>query len=409
MKKILVLLTVLTIRANCQDSAVYLRTGDQAPFFIVNVQDNGIRSFTMPYMRRIVLLHFWSTESFTSRMQNKYLKRVTQKYRNQVYRNADGFDVIAIAVQSDKSSWKQVIEDDSLNLFIHGIALKGIEDATCKKYGIRAVPTDILVDATGKVIAIDPRAADIENILDEQKNNQPLRKDIRGILAQSSNSAEVLKYGRVFLLNDYGDTVARTITTDDGVFTFNNVKLNHELVVKVDNKIDINTTDPIALYGPNGTFMLDGRTKDEGFVFNMPTRLSNKLIVPDSSQPSADMPTEIDVIKNLTFNEDGTALTPRDEKELLPVLSLLQKNKLLNVEITAHTDARLDKEKALDLTAVQANTVKDFFEKKGVPVSRIQAVAKGNSELRKLCEGTVECREEDHRINRRVELLVYRN
>jgi outer membrane protein OmpA-like peptidoglycan-associated protein len=409
MKKVLVLLTILTIRAQSQDSTVYLHVGDQAPFFIVNIQDNGIRSFTMPYMRRIVLLHFWSTESFTSRMQNKYLKRVTRKYRNQVYRDADGFDVIAIAVQDDKNTWKQVIEEDSLNLFIHGIALKGIEDATCKKYGILAVPTNILVDASGKVIAIDPRIADIENILDEQKNNQPLRKDIHGILAQSSNSADVLKYGKVFLLNYYGDTIARTTTNEKGVFTFHNVKLNQELVVKVDNKIDINTTDPIALYDPNNTFMVDGRTKDEGFVFIMPARLSNKLIVADTSQHSADMPDEIDVIKNLTFNEDGTALTPKDEKELLSVLSLLQKNQLLNVEITAHTDARLDQEKALDLTAVQANTVKDFFEKKGIPASRIQAVAKGNSELRKLCEGTVECREEDHRLNRRVELLVYKN
>ena len=38
---------------------------------------------------------------------------------------------------------------------------------------------------------------------------------------------------------------------------------------------------------------------------------------------------------------------------------------------------------------------KSYFLKKGIPASRIKAVSKGNMELRKICEGTIDCREEE--------------
>ncbi len=63
---------------------------------------------------------------------------------------------------------------------------------------------------------------------------------------------------------------------------------------------------------------------------------------------------------------------------------------------------------ALDLTTKQAATVKNYLIKKGINQSRIKTEAKGRKEPRKECHADSDCKEEDHKMNRRVEFLVYK-
>jgi outer membrane protein OmpA-like peptidoglycan-associated protein/thiol-disulfide isomerase/thioredoxin len=408
MYRFLVLLIFLFSKSFSQGDSLAVKVGSKAPSFILNLQENSIQSFTMPHMKRIVLLNFWSTNIKKCRQVNKHLNRLADRYKNTVYKNADGFEIIAIAVQTDRNTWSEAIKNDTLTNFTHGIALRGYNDDICRKYGVRHVPTQILIDESGIILAIDPRIMDIENILDDRKNFQPIRKDVIGTLAQSSDRNEPLKFARLYLLNYYGDSLEKTITSAKGGFIFSNVKLNQDFVLKLDNKIDINTTDPIALYTPTGEFLMDGRTKDKGFVFFISPRNSNKLIETDSNSTTNTLG-QIDVIKHLTFFTDGKGLVPNDEKQLSGIISMLLKNRALKVELITHTDARTDKDYAMELTTNQANTIKNYFIKKGVAESRINAIPRGNSELRKICEGMTDCREEDHRLNRRVEFLLYKD
>jgi outer membrane protein OmpA-like peptidoglycan-associated protein len=405
---LILFISIFSIAFSQKDSLL-LKPGTHAPSFILNLQENTIQSFTMPYMRRIVLLHFWSSNVKKSRVINKYLNRLAERYKNSQYRSADGFEIISIAVQTDKNAWKETIINDTLTNFTHGIAIRGYSDEVCRKYGVTSLPTDLLIDDYGMIIAVNPKMTEIETILDERKNIQPVKKDIVGTLAQSSNKNEVIKFIKLYLFNYYGDSIAKTITTAKGGFMFSDVKLNQDFILKVDNKIDITTSDPIALYSPNGDFLMDGRTKDKGFTFYISARYINKLTEGDSLNPTTNSLGQIDVVKHLTFYTNGAGLTPKDELELNSVITLLQKNKASNVEITTHTDARMDAAYAMELTGNQANAIKSYFLKKGIASSRIKAIAKGNSELRKICEGTIDCREEDHKINRRVEFLIYKN
>jgi outer membrane protein OmpA-like peptidoglycan-associated protein len=399
----------LFIKIQSQSDSLLLKPGTRAPSFILNLHENTIQSFTMPYMRRIVLLHFWSTSVKKSRTLNKYLSRLAERYKNAQYRSADGFEIVAIAVQTDKKAWKEAIINDTLTQFTHGIALRGYGDEICRKYGVSSLPTDILIDDYGMVLAVNPKMTDIETILDERKNIQPIKKDIVGTLAQSSNKSEQIKFIKLYLFNYYGDSIAKTITTAKGEFIFSDIKLNQDFILKVDNKIDIITSDPIALYAPNGEFLMDGRTKDQGFTFYISARYSNKLTEGDSLNPTTNSLGQIDVIKHLTFYTNGMGLTPKDEQELNPIIAMLQKDRSTNVELITHTDARMDATYAMELTTNQANAIKNYFLKKGVAAGRIKAIAKGNSELRKICEGTIDCREDDHKLNRRVEFLIYKN
>lgn len=407
--KITILFIIFFMGVFSQTDSLLIKPGKPAPSFILNVQANTIQSFTMPYMRKIVLLHFWSSNVKKSRAVNRYLNRLSERYKNAQYRNADGFEILSVAVQTDKNAWKEAITLDTLVNFTHGIAIRGYNDEVCKKYGVTSLPTDILVDDQGLVIAVNPTMTELENILDDRKNIQPVKKDIVGTLAQSSNKNDVAKFIRLYLFNYYGDSVAKTITTAKGGFVFGDMKLNQDFILKIDNKSDITTSDPIALYAPNGDFIMDGRTKDNGFVFYISARNSNKLTEGDSLNPTTNSLGQLDIIKHLTFFTNGMGLTPRDEQDLNSIVSLVMKDKSNQVEFVTHTDARMDAAYAMELTSNQADAIKKYFLKKGIPAGRIRAVSKGNSELRKMCGGGIDCREDDHRINRRVEFLIYKN
>ncbi|TAF64336.1 MAG: hypothetical protein EAZ58_11310, partial [Flavobacterium sp.] len=54
-----------------------------------------------------------------AKANNKFLNRICGRYKNAMYRSAEGFEVIAVAVQSDKKAWNEAITNDSLNNFIN--------------------------------------------------------------------------------------------------------------------------------------------------------------------------------------------------------------------------------------------------------------------------------------------------
>jgi outer membrane protein OmpA-like peptidoglycan-associated protein len=408
-KKIFILIALLFGKLFSQTEPVLLKVGDKAPAFILNLHGNSIQSFIMPHLNQIVILHFWSSENYTSRNYGKQLNHLAQRYKKADYKNASGLEVIAIAVQNNKYSWNDVIKSDSLTNFTHGIAQRGYSEDICKKYGIISLPTDMVIDESGAIIAIDPKITTVEDLLDERKNFQPVKKDVVGALAQSSNKAEFLKFSKLYLFNAYGDSIAYTTTNYKGEFSFSNIKLNQDFVLKVDNQMDIITSDPVALYSNSGEMLLEGKTNAGGFIFYIPARLSYKLTEPDHVNTSTNSIGHISVVKNLVFTNEGEGLTAKDEQALNAIIHILQKNYSLALEFSTHTDASPNESIAMAVTSRQANTIKNYLISKGITSSRIRAVSKGNTEPIKPCKTLTDCSDEDHKQNCRVEFLVFKN
>lgn len=409
MKKIIILLFSISINLCVGQNYPILQVGDKAPDFILTIGDNTIQSFLMPYMKRITLIHFWSPKDSQAKHQNNNIKRLYQRYHNATYTNAEGFEVISIAVETSFNEWKSMVLSDSLDIFGYGMAARGYDDEVCMKYHVTTTPKDYLVDETGKIAAIDPRITDVETILDNRRNFHSVKNEVVGFLAQSSNKKEVLKFSKLYLFNYYGDSIYKSQTDGAGKFHLHDIKLNQAFVLKVDNQSNFVTSDPIALYSEEGEFIMDGITENGGFVFNISPRLSNKLCFKDTAHFKNSEIGQIDVVKSLMFTENGMGLTPKDIKDINPILSNLQKNNYLKVEFTTHTDTKVDGPRALDITTHQVNAIKSYLEKKGIDSNRISGVAMGNSEPRKKCEGTEGCSESDHKLNRRVEFIMFKD
>lgn len=409
MKKLLFIVFIFVF-ATCiaQNNTFTVRPGDKAPGFVLN-QQNSLQSFTMPYLNSVVMLHFWSTSVPQSKAKNRSLNRLAKRYKSAIYKNVDGFDLIAIAVQNDKKAWIEDVKNDSLNNFINGIAQKGFADDVCKKYGVTSLPADVLIDENGYVIAINPKITTVEDMLDEKKNFLPIKKDIEGTIAHTSNRDEIIKYGKLYLFDSYYDSIATTLINANGAFSFYDIKLNQDFILKTDNQSDIVTTDPLAVYNSLGQLIAEAKTMANGFVFYIPSNMSYKLTEDNAENALNGTITQITVTKNLTFGANGVGLTPKDEHELQPILSMLQKNKDLLVELSTHTDSKSNDKAALDLTAKQAKSVKDYFIQKGIAVTRIKTTAKGKSQPRKVCKTNTDCSDTEHKQNRRVEFLVSKN
>ncbi len=409
MRKIVIIFFILFFAGlKAQNEFTILKPGDKAPGFVVN-QQNAQQSFNMPYLNSAVLLHFWSTSVPESKKKNRALNRMAGRYKSAIYKTADGFELVGIAVQSDKKAWAEDIQNDSLNNFNNCIAQKGFNDDVCKKYGITSLPADVLIDEKGYVIALNPKITLIEDLLDEKKNFVPLKKDIKGTIGHSSSKDDFIKYGKLYLFDAYYDSISSTIINAEGIFSFYDIKLNQDFILKTHNQINIVTTDPLAVYNDLGENICEGKTTSDGFVFYIPSNKSYKLTEDNVEMALNGTVSQINVVKNLIFANNGGALTPKDEQELQPLLNMLKKNKNLVIDLTAHTDSKPDARSAMDLTTKQAKTVKDFFIKKGIDASRINTFSKGKSEPRKVCKAHTDCLDTDHKQNRRIEFVVSKN
>ncbi|MFO7802152.1 MAG: outer membrane beta-barrel domain-containing protein [Desulfovermiculus sp.] len=105
------------------------------------------------------------------------------------------------------------------------------------------------------------------------------------------------------------------------------------------------------------------------------------------------------VVENLQFETDKAEIRERFQEYLEQVVTVLEKNPEMNVEIRGHTDARGTEEYNQRLSERRATAVKDFLVKQGISESRLSC--KGFGEADPIASNDTK---QGRRKNRRVEL-----
>lgn len=113
----------------------------------------------------------------------------------------------------------------------------------------------------------------------------------------------------------------------------------------------------------------------------------------------------VSILRNIYFDFDKATFKTEAYPELNKLLTMMQQNSSLNVEIGGHTDGYGTKEVNMRLSKRRAEAVKDYLVKKGIDARRITAVGYGKS--RPLASNDDE--EEGRELNRRVEFKVLKN
>jgi outer membrane protein OmpA-like peptidoglycan-associated protein len=109
----------------------------------------------------------------------------------------------------------------------------------------------------------------------------------------------------------------------------------------------------------------------------------------------------------MTFALNEAAVSEETKAVLDQNVTVLKSNDGLKVVIIGHADCRGSAAYNRSLSLKRAKTVQEYFVQKGVDAKQIKAVkGKGEEELVNNCSDGVECSEEEHAQNRRVQIEV---
>ena len=151
-------------KSNVRDEQkIGLDIGDIAPE--INMPDiNGDFVALSSLRGKVVLIYFWSTSNDSRKKQNPDIMAIYQKYKDVNFAIGNGFSVYAVSYDSDKNIWTNTIEKENL-AWINVCDMESMYSKVFKKYCILSLPSNVLIDKNGKIIAKNLRVKQLSATL----------------------------------------------------------------------------------------------------------------------------------------------------------------------------------------------------------------------------------------------------
>jgi thiol-disulfide isomerase/thioredoxin len=117
-----------------------------------------------------VLIDFWGSWCGPCRVANKRLVQLYQQYKTASFAEAKGFTILSVGIETNKEAWLAAIKKDGLEWPYHVSSLRRLQDPAALLYGIREIPSTILVNPQGNIMGVN---------LDYNQINAQLSKSLK--------------------------------------------------------------------------------------------------------------------------------------------------------------------------------------------------------------------------------------
>ena len=112
---------------------------------------------------KYVLVDFWASWCGDCRRENPSVVETYQKFHDK------GFDIFAVSLDKEKDAWLQAIEKDNLT-WTHVSELQGWKGVVSNEFCVTAIPSNLLINPEGKIIARNIFGNELQRVVDERLN-----------------------------------------------------------------------------------------------------------------------------------------------------------------------------------------------------------------------------------------------
>ena len=141
------------------DKQKSLTIGARVPYFI-NRNAKGESVNLNTFKDKYLLINFWASWCDSCMNEQVTLKMLNKKYKKKK------FAILGVSLDIEKDKWQETIKKDTLS-WEQITDFKGWENSVVRQFGINTIPSNVLLDPAGKLIAKDLTKEELINKLEE--------------------------------------------------------------------------------------------------------------------------------------------------------------------------------------------------------------------------------------------------